>query len=230
LAARAADRGNLYGFLAAVFRKPLSTRMLLKIRSTSFVEALAVAGVEFDFGFLEASEAGLLEELAVDFTQLFHGPGGHIAPYESVQTARDGGELNGKAAKLVRDSIEASGFKVDPAAGVLPDHISVELEFMSEMARNEADAWEKGDLAGARDCLARQSEFVKAHLNAWVPEFCDKVRQEASTRFYHEIAGLLADLVERDRAELAQCLQSLLRETSPDDPEASAARPMSAAP
>ncbi len=225
LASAAADRGNLYRFLAAVFRQPLSSRMLQEIRSPSFVEAMAAAGAELDTGFLEAPDARLLEELAVDFTQLFHGPRGHITPYESVQTARDGGELNGKAARLVRDSIEASGLRVDPAAGQLPDHISVELEFMSEMAREEAGAWEKCDLAGAQDCLVRQSEFMKAHLHQWVPEFCDKMRQKASTGFYREIADLLAGLVELERAELDLRLRSDLRQTCPDNPDAPAARP-----
>jgi TorA maturation chaperone TorD len=228
LAAAAADRGNLYSFLAAVFRKPLSAGMLREIRSTPFAEALPAAGVELGPGFFEAPETRLLEELAVDFTQLFHGPRDHIAPYESIHTARDGGELNGKAARLVRDCIEAAGFTVDPAAGELPDHIGVELEFMSEMAREEAGAWEKGDLAGAQNCLARQDAFVKAHLQEWVPEFCDKVRERASTRFYGEIAQLLRGLVELELSEPELRLQGDLRQTGPDnptDPEALAARP-----
>ncbi len=230
LAAAAADRGNLYRFLAAVFRKPLSAAMLRQIRSASFVESLAAAGVDLGSGFHEAAETRLLEELAVDFTQLFHGPGNHIAPYESIQTARDGGELNGKAAGLVRDWIEASGLKVDPAAGVLPDHISVELELMSEMASKEAGAWEKADLAGAQDCRMRQIEFVKAHLQGWVPEFCGKAGQKASTCFYREIANLLAGLVELERAELDPPLARDLGQTCPDNPaipEALAAGPIS---
>jgi TorA maturation chaperone TorD len=225
-AAIAEERSDLYRFLSTVLRAPLSAPMLRKIRSKAFVEALSAAGVTLDPEFVGGAEASLLDTLAVDFTSLFHGPGGHIAPYESVQTGRDGGELNGRAATAVRDAIETSGFYVDPEARQLPDHISVELEFMAELAREESSAWAQSDIAAAGDRVVRQSEFVKNHLQEWVPEFCRKVRERASSQFYSEIAGLLADLVKRERAELDQCLQSRLRQARPYDP---AARELSAA-
>jgi len=219
-AAIAEERSDLFRFLSRVLRAPLSARMLRKIRSKAFMEALSTAGVTLDSEFVAGAEASLLEALAVDFTFLFHGPGGHIAPYESVQTGRDGGELNGRATKAVRHAIETSGFYVDPEARQLPDHISVELEFMAELAREESSAWAQSDSAAAGDLVVRQSEFVKNHLQEWVPEFCRKVRERASTQFYRQIAGLLADLVERERAELDQCLQSRLRQARPYDPAA----------
>jgi TorA maturation chaperone TorD len=124
-AAIAEERSDLYRFLSIVLRAPLSAPMLRKIRSKAFMAALSAAGVTLDSEFAGAAEASLLDALAVDFTFLFHGPGGHIAPYESVQTGRDGGELNGRAATAVRHAIETSGFYVDPEARQLPDHISV---------------------------------------------------------------------------------------------------------
>ncbi len=213
-AAIAEERSDLYRFLSKVLRAPLSARMLRKIRSKAFMEALSTAGVTLDSEFVGGAEASLLDALAVDFTFLFHGPGGHIAPYESVQTARDGGELNGRAAKAVRHAIETSGFYVNPEARQLPDHISVELEFMAELAREESSAWARGDMATARDSVVRQSEFVKNHLQEWVPEFCRKVRERAASQFYSEIAGLLADLVKRERAELDLSLQSDPKQTA----------------
>jgi TorA maturation chaperone TorD len=216
----AEGRSDLYRFLSEIFRAPLSAAMLRQIRSKAFMEALSAAGVTLDSEFVEGAEASLLEALAVDFTFLFHGPGGHIAPYESVQTGRDGGELDGRAATAVRHAIEISGFYVDPKARQLPDHISVELEFMAELAREESSAWAQNNIATARDSVARQSEFVKDHLQEWVPEFCRKMRERASTQFYREIAGLLADLVERERAELDPSLQSELRQARPYDPAA----------
>lgn len=202
MAAIAEHRSGLYRFLSRILGEPLSAPMLREIRSKTFMEALSAAGVNLDSEFVVGAEASLLDALAVDFTMLFHGPGRHIAPYESVHTARDGGELNGRAATAVRQAIEISGFDFDPKSRQLPDHISVELEFMAELAREESSAWARGDIAAARDRVVRRSEFVKNHLQEWVPEFCDKVRERAATKFYREIAGLLADLVERERVEL----------------------------
>jgi TorA maturation chaperone TorD len=126
--------------------------------------------------------------------------------------------LNGRAAKAVRDAFETSGFYVNPEARQLPDHISVELQFMAELAGEESSAWAQDDIATARDSVARQSEFAKNHLQEWVPAFCRKVRERASTQFYSEIAGLLADLVERERAELDLSPRSDLQQMRPPDP------------
>jgi TorA maturation chaperone TorD len=134
--------------------------------------------------------------------------------------------LNGRAATAVRHAIETSGLYVNPEARQLPDHISVELEFMAKLAREESSAWAQGDIATARDSVARQSEFAKNHLQEWVPAFCRKVRERAFTQFYSEIAGLLADLVERERAELDLRPRSDLLQARPSDP---AARELSAA-
>ncbi len=46
--------------------------------------ALSAAGVALDGAFLERAKAGVIEDRAVEYTRLFIGPGGHVAPYASV--------------------------------------------------------------------------------------------------------------------------------------------------
>jgi TorA maturation chaperone TorD len=200
-AAIAEERSDLYCFLSRVFRAPLSASMLRKIRSKTFMEALSAAGVTLDSGFVAGTEASLLEALAVDFTYLFHGPGGHIAPYESVQTARDGGELNGPAATAVRHAIETSGFHVDPEARQLPDHIAVELEIMSALLRREADAWREIDRVEVLRCRDDQRSFFISHLGVWGQEFGRRIQEKAETSFYRAVGKLLADFIELEASE-----------------------------
>jgi TorA maturation chaperone TorD len=85
---------------------------------------------------------------------------------------------------------------------------------MAELAREESSAWAQDNIATARDSVARQSEFAKNHLQEWVPEFCRKVRERASSQFYREIAGLLADLVKRECTELDLILQCNPKQTA----------------
>jgi TorA maturation chaperone TorD len=197
-----ARRGDLYGFLATLFRGPLNAASLREIRSPSFLEALATAGVHLNHGFTRQPEERLIDALAIDFTQLFHGPRGHIAPYESVQTGFDGGELNGSAAASVADFLETAGLSVDREARQLPDHISIELEVMAELARREADGWEAGNGAAVRQCLHQQRDFLDSHLGRWGPEFCRHVQEKAQTTFYGQVAGLLGDVLDSEADEL----------------------------
>ncbi len=197
-----AQRGYLYGFLATLFRAPLNAVSLREIRSPSFMAALAAAGVRLDHTFTRQPEDRLLDALAIDFTQLFHGPRGHIAPYESVQSGIGRGELNGKAAALVADFLKVAGLNMDRKARQLPDHISIELEIMAELARREANALEAGEGATARHCLRWQQDFLEAHLARWGPKFCRQVQVKAQTTFYGEMAGLLGDLLETEAGEL----------------------------
>jgi TorA maturation chaperone TorD len=166
------------------------------------MEALATAGVHLNHGFTRQPEERLTDALAIDFTQLFHGPRGHIAPYESVQTGVDGGELNGSAALSVAAFLEVAGLTVDREARQLPDHISIELEVMAKLARREAKGWEADDEAVVRTCLHQQQDFLDSHLGRWGPAFCRQVQAKAQTAFYGQIASLLGDLLESEADEL----------------------------
>jgi TorA maturation chaperone TorD len=119
-----------------------------------------------------------------------------------VQTGGNDGALNGSAASLVKNFFRSAGFELDPGARELPDHISVELEFMAQAIRQEADSWEKGDRAAARGWAEHQSAFMKRHLGKWGPDFGEKIAARAETPLYREIARLLTNFLEADRKDI----------------------------
>jgi TorA maturation chaperone TorD len=199
----AAERGSVYELLATVFRQPLSGDQLRRLRSKPLAQALANAGLDLGHGFLEAQEAMVLEELAIDYTQLFHGPRDQITPYESVQTGREGASLNGRAAEQVRDFMALAGFELNAEAHELHDHIGVELAFVAGLAGEEAQAWRAGDASAARQRLATQRSFMDAHLGRWAPRFAHAVQAKAETDLYREMGRLLAAFIESERTMLA---------------------------
>jgi TorA maturation chaperone TorD len=89
------------------------------MRSPAVVDALAGADIQLGEDFLDQSEQELLHRLAIDYTQLFHGPGGHIAPYESVQTGLPGTSLNSKSTDRLRDLMASAGFADNEDTGEL---------------------------------------------------------------------------------------------------------------
>ena len=85
LASTAVEVSHLYGFLALLFNQEVSVDLLRTLRSTEMQQDLLNIGIEFDKDFLNEDEETLLETLAVEYTGLFLGPGGHVNTHESVQ-------------------------------------------------------------------------------------------------------------------------------------------------
>jgi TorA maturation chaperone TorD len=198
----AAARGQLYELLATVFRRPLDARHLERFRAPTMRAALSAAGVDPGEDFVDGDGPTLLDRLAIDYTQLFHGPGEHIAPYEGIQLGRDE-ELMGAAAVNVRRFMAKVGFAVLPESGELPDHISVELAFMGELARREAKALEAGDQNRAEFAASLQRRFLAAHLGRWADQFARRVQDRATTPFYAAMAKLLTGFVADERTARA---------------------------
>jgi TorA-specific chaperone len=194
----AAARGQLYDLLATVFRRPLDAHRLERLRAPEMLAAMAAAAIDPGEDFINGDGEALRDRLAIDYTQLFHGPVERISPYECIQLG-DGDELMGAAADEVRQFMAEVGFAVPPESGELPDHISVELAFMAELARREAEALEADDRKTAEFTESLQRRFLAAHLGRWAERFARKVWDRATTPFYAAMAELLSGYIADER-------------------------------
>ncbi len=201
LARTAIEVSSLYGFLAAVFRKEVSEHFLAQLRSAELRETLTDAGITLDDHLLRGPDQEVLRDLAVEFAALFLGPGEHISPHESVHLPK-GGNLWGPETVTVRKFVNALGFEYAEEFSGIPDHISVELELMAELARREGAAWEKGETDEAANSLAYQRQFMTEHLAKWVPAFCSRIIDVAELPFYREVARLTMDFLDSEAADI----------------------------
>jgi TorA maturation chaperone TorD len=172
----------LYELLATIFRAPLTADSLRRLRSEEFVDALEAAGMSLDDEFRLGDEEALLDTLAVDFTQLFHGPREHRVANESVQTGDGEGTLDGDANLAVQAFYRSAGLSYDKTEAELSDHISVELAAMAALARAEAEALE----------------------GRWGIDLGNWVALRARTPFNREAGNLLAEFLQADAAELTR--------------------------
>jgi TorA maturation chaperone TorD len=203
----AEHRSSIYGFLAAVYRQELNSELLQQMKDQRFRDVLSNLGVNLNNGFFQNSEEELLENLAVEYSRLFVGPGKHISPHESVHHKRDDGQwgqLWGPSTAEVKKFIESAGLEYTSGYTGLPDHISVELEFIQQVIQREAQAWNAGDDETALLCLKNEKKFVNDHLNRWIPEFCEKVITAAESPFYREMARLTRSFIEFEEQELKE--------------------------
>lgn len=199
MAAVAGQRSNIYGFLARIYRQEVTPDLLQQIKDPRFLGVLSELGLQLTEDFFQEAEKKLLEDLAIEYTRLFLGPGRHISPHESVHHQKDNakwGQLWGDSTVEVKKFIETAGFDYKPGYKGLPDHISVELEFMQQVTQREEQAWRENDKEGAIYCNKIEKKFIEGHLIQWIPIFCEKVIKEAELPFYREMAALTVSFIE----------------------------------
>ena len=204
-AAMARQRSDIYGFLAMVYRQEVNSDFLEQIKDPRFLGVLSDLGIQFDDDFLDKPEKELLEDLAIEYTRLFLGPGRHISPHESIHHEKDNskwGQLWGDSTVEVKKFIETTGLEYETDYKGLPDHISVELEFMQQLTLREEQAWGDSDADGAAYCRKIEEKFIEEHLIPWVPEFCEKIMQEAELPFYRDLAALTRNFIEFEKDEI----------------------------
>jgi len=201
----ARDRSNIYGLLAAVYRQEINSDLLQQIKDPRFMGVLSDLGSEELALFFQKPDKELLEELAVEYARLFLGPGRHVSPHESVHHPREDGQWGGfwgKSTVEVKKLIESTGLDYKDAYKGMPDHISVEFEFMQQVILREEKAWEEADTKTASTCRHLEKIFIEEHLVRWIPTFCDKVIKEAESPFYREMAALTIKFIEFEKEKI----------------------------
>jgi TorA maturation chaperone TorD/NAD-dependent dihydropyrimidine dehydrogenase PreA subunit len=136
------------------------------------------------------AEPGLEQE----FTRLFLGPGRPVAhPYESIYRE---GRTMGDATLDVRARLASAG--LTPRRQTLPDHVGIELAFMAHLTASEALAWETADEDRARGYLIQQESFLRDHLTAWLPQFCNRMLAGRPHVYYANLAHRAEAFVTHD--------------------------------
>ena len=171
-------RSQVYALLAKLFRAEPDGELLARLRDLHTLQALSELGLTLGPGFHDLPVDKLMEDLAIEYTQLFVGPGPHLSPHESVHTEsgeiRDG-ELWGPQTVKVKAFIEAAGLSYADDFHEMPDHVSAEFEFMAKLTAHEAERWQAGDEENALGSLQIQRRFFDEHINQWVPRFCQRI-------------------------------------------------------
>jgi len=205
LADNAKSRSEIYGLLTTVFREEPTEALIEEMRGPRLSGAFSDMGVALGERFYSDPESEVVEALAVEFTRLFIGPGPHISAHESIFVEVDGGSRGLWGAKTVevKQFIETTGLDYESAFTGVPDHVSVELEFMCKLTAWEGDKWIQEDRKSAEYCQSVQRMFLEQHMFCWLPEFCDVVMTQAEMPFYLAMAELTKNYLEFERQSAA---------------------------
>lgn len=213
-------RGTIYNLLSQCFfeaHEPFVKRLMdetiirfLKTASELFGErssraeralSLIEKSVEHFQGF---SAEEIKRELNIEYNRLFVGPG-HLPapPYESVYLTKSeenkDGVVMGLSTLDVKKHYLSAGVTLDENFTDLPDHIAVELEFMSLLCMEEHSKMEQGDISGAEEMNKKQRDFIDNHLLNWISLFTEAVCNSTKSNYFKGLAQLLEIWIHSDK-------------------------------
>jgi putative dimethyl sulfoxide reductase chaperone len=193
-------RGDCCRLLSACFYRPQKEAFLQEdlfktlgelLRPIS-PDATAHASV-MEKTFLRYSE----EDLLVAYAKLFVGPNELLAPpYGSVYLDGEKTVMGDSTMETIK-MYEEQGLFMDGEFRNLPDHITVELEFMYYLIFKETEALGKSEWVAALDFMKTQEVFFHRFLERWVKPFCDKIKQGTDNAFYTSLAECLSAFIEK---------------------------------
>ena len=97
-----------------------------------------------------------------------------------------------------------SFFDLRLTPGRMPDHITVELEFMQFLAFREAEAIEQGD--DRESCLRAQRDFVERQLGRFLARLSGKVRAQKPLPFFEGVVELGHRFAQQDHGHIVAAL------------------------
>ncbi len=89
-------------------------------------------------------------------------------------------------------------FGLELAVNERPDHLALELEFMSVLTYKEALALKNNLFEQAEICQDAQKKFLEAHLGRWVGLFAATLKRESQLEFYHTLGTELETFIESE--------------------------------
>lgn len=140
------------------------------------------------------SQDELLLELQKDYTRLCFVSKPRLVPlFESVY----------KEGKLYQDSTfdiarlyDEAGLRLGEEFKLPPDHITLELEFMSYLIYQETEAISSGNKENEELAIRLQRETIVNHLGDFGLQFADKLYEHSHTPFFRNVAGILREFLE----------------------------------
>lgn len=202
----AAARAGLYSFLARIFAREVDEELLGPLLAPETAELLRPFAPTFESDLrLRLERDGrdrLLEDLAVEYSRLFLGPGRHLDLCESVQRPDvEEAQHWGPHTVEVKRFIEHHGFHLFEDDSRLPDHLSVELDFLAGIVGAELQARRDGDGPRTEQARLIEKTFLREHLLVWGPRVAAEAERESRETLYREVARITRRFLDLEAVE-----------------------------
>jgi TorA maturation chaperone TorD len=199
------QRSDAYRLLAACFCEPEREMFIeesLCANLAGLMDGLSIPAGELFRKMDKEMREKEQQELLVEYSALFLGPAEILAqPFGSVYLDREG-LVMGDSTMAVKKIHAEAGVKFEEDG--LPDHIAVELEFMSFLEGKIAEAEAVGNQEDLADFSAIESRFFHPYLAAWAPKFADLIGKHSKLDYYRALAEALAAFIAAEQQRISR--------------------------
>lgn len=107
-------------------------------------------------------------------------------PYETIYTDAEG-QMRGLLTAQLEQKYLNAGLAISPELNELPDHISVELEFIAYLCMKELEAHKANEVVEANHFRELQISFMGKHLSRWFPSFAKRIKEADPGSIYQHL-------------------------------------------
>ena len=186
-----ADNG-MYHLLARLWLYEVDEPLLIELTTAPMRELYLAAGGRLPSN--TDSTAHTIDDLAVDYCQLFVGPQQAAPPYQSVWLT---GEFQGKPVESMQQFIDVIRFNVKRLpSGTMLDHLGTQLLVMAAMNQALTSEFIPQTL------LEIRSEFFRRHL-LWPARLLAAAEKNSQTPFYRSLATVTREFLNWEGRRIA---------------------------
>mgnify|MGYP002626373304 CR=1 FL=1 len=178
-------RSGMYRLLARIWLREVDQSLLQQLASAEMRDAFVGAG-----GALPADDSDeTIEELAIDYCQLFLGPKDHLPPFQSVWQS---GQFEATDSESMQQFIEVVRYDSSHIPqGTMPDHLGLQLDLMAHLL-GSSPGEEVQEVA---------SYFFARHLQ-WPDGLLERASHLAKTDFYRSAVSLTREFLAAENLAL----------------------------
>lgn len=208
-------RASLYGFFANSLLKPIKDENKVALTQAFWNEfPLESANSQMESGLEqlknclasleELSEEKAIEEVMVEYTSLFLGPGRPAAPpYESFYR-NDQRLFFGQPTFEMKEILNRNGLESKRKDKQPEDHIGLELLFISAITEQLQQLEFDQQVSIAQE----QISFIDEHLLSWIPDLCKDAKECGTVGFYGALFELIWGVLLLDRELLDEFIRT----------------------
>ena len=205
--AQAQARSRLYGLVGRAFAPPNDTlyeELTGGAWERQVAEALAALPFSLSLADLRLRPEKLgSKDLQAEYVRLFE-----VGVMGGPPCSLFAGHHESDRLRVMEELIRFySFFDLRPTPGRMPDHLTVELEFMQFLTFREAETIEQG---GDREsCLRAQRDFLERQLGRFLARLSDKVRAHKPLPFFEGLVELGHGFAQEDHGYIVAALSGV---------------------
>ncbi|MCH2211440.1 MAG: molecular chaperone TorD family protein [Fuerstiella sp.] len=179
-----ASLAGTYRLLARLWIREVDGQLLKSLQEPPLCQVFTQAGGRLP----DSAASSTLEELAVDYCQLFLGPANHLPPFQSVWQR---GQFQSDSAESMRSYVSLLGCETGDQ---MDDHFGIQLEVMGHLLDFSLSTVQHSD--GVPDL---PGTYFAEHLT-WVFPLFEAAVIRAKTEFYRSTICMTREFLSSEKA------------------------------